>query len=108
MKVVKRAFWLAGWPARMGLLAFVRAYRLTLGQLTGGNCRFYPSCSEYAEIAIARTGASKGLVLAVWRILRCSPLSKGGIDRPPMGRTRLYDNNIQRVAAPAEVGGVSR
>jgi putative membrane protein insertion efficiency factor len=91
------AIWAAGWPLRICLLVLVRGYRVTVGQLTGGNCRFYPSCSEYAETAIAQTGAARGLVLSLWRILRCSPLSKGGVDRPPSGRRwALYDAAIRR------------
>jgi uncharacterized protein len=98
MKPMSRALWVAGWPARMALLTVVRAYRLTLGQLTGGNCRFYPSCSEYAEKAIRGAGATKGVLLSAWRIMRCSPLSKGGVDPPPVGLP-LYDSLIQPAVA---------
>jgi putative membrane protein insertion efficiency factor len=89
-----RVLWLAGWPVRAGLVALVRAYRLTLGQLVGGNCRFYPSCSAYAEEAIRQSGAMRGTGLAMWRILRCSPLSRGGFDPPPHGRPALYEAAI--------------
>jgi uncharacterized protein len=99
VNVVADALWAAGWPVRICLLGLVRGYRLTVGQLTGGNCRFYPSCSEYAEAAISQSGAARGLLLSAWRILRCSPLSKGGVDRPPAGRLlRLYDGAIQRTS----------
>jgi len=92
---VLRALWVVGWPVRFVLLSVVRLYRLTLGQVVGGGCRFYPSCSAYAEQAIAEIGAVRGTALAVWRILQCSPLSKGGVDYPPRRRTHLYDDNIQ-------------
>ncbi|MBR0135552.1 MAG: membrane protein insertion efficiency factor YidD [Clostridia bacterium] len=46
-------------------------------------CRFTPSCSEYAIQAINTHGAAKGSLLAVWRILRCNPFSKGGPDPVP-------------------------
>ena len=45
-------------------------------------CRFYPSCSEYAVLAIEKYGVIRGLVKAFWRILRCNPFSKGGVDYP--------------------------
>jgi len=52
-------------------------------------CRFEPSCSRYALDALERHGALKGALLAVWRVLRCNPLSKGGYDPvPPPGRWR--------------------
>ncbi|MDO8625889.1 MAG: membrane protein insertion efficiency factor YidD [Candidatus Magasanikbacteria bacterium] len=47
-----------------------------------GFCRFYPSCSEYAYQAIKKQGLIFGLVKSVWRILRCNPLGKGGVDLP--------------------------
>ena len=44
------------------------------------SCRFYPTCSEYAVQAITKYGALKGGAKATWRILRCNPFNKGGID----------------------------
>lgn len=44
------------------------------------NCKFYPTCSEYTKQAIEKYGAGKGLLLGIWRILRCNPFSKGGYD----------------------------
>jgi len=82
----RSALWVAGWPARSLLISAIRIYRLTLGQLIGGNCRFYPSCSDYAEQAVREVGAVRGTALAVWRLLRCTPLSAGGVDRPPIAR----------------------
>jgi putative membrane protein insertion efficiency factor len=78
--------WSLGWPARQLLLLPIRGYRVSIGKVVGGRCRFYPSCSEYAAQAIARTGAVRGVILTAWRLLRCSPLSVGGIDHPPAGR----------------------
>jgi len=52
-------------------------------------CRYSPSCSEYAVIAIETHGALKGSLLALWRVLRCNPFSKGGCDPvPEKGRWR--------------------
>jgi hypothetical protein len=82
--------WIAGAPARGLLIGLIHLYRLTLGQVLGGQCRFHPTCSEYAIESVRTHGAVKGAALATWRILRCSPLTAGGIDRPPPNR-RLYD-----------------
>ena len=103
MANARRATWIAGWPARAVLLLVVRVYRLTIGYVVGGDCRFYPSCSAYAELAIARCGAVRGTALAVWRVLRCSPLSGGGIDQPPR-RRGMYEAIIQ--VRPAQGRGV--
>ena len=105
MADARRAAWIAGWPARAVLLLVVRVYRLTIGYVLGGNCRFYPSCSAYAELAIARCGAVRGTALAVWRVLRCSPLSGGGIDQPPQRRGTyeaiIHPGPLQRRGVPA-------
>ena len=47
------------------------------------NCRFRPTCSEYAEVAVARFGPFRGGWLALRRIARCHPFSKGGLDQVP-------------------------
>jgi len=78
-----------GLPARVVLIGLVRLYQLSLAGVLGGQCRFTPSCSAYAESAIRSRGALIGSVLAAWRILRCSPLSRGGIDPAPRPRERL-------------------
>ena len=65
------------------LIFFVNAYQRhvsTYLQSKGINCKFYPSCSEYMKQAIEKYGSVKGVFLAVWRILRCNPFSKGGFD----------------------------
>ena len=48
-----------------------------------GHCKYYPTCSNYAIEAYKKYGFFKGTVLAVWRILRCNPFSKGGYDPVP-------------------------
>lgn len=83
-----------GSPVRLGLLSLIGLYRVSLGQLTGGRCRFHPSCSAYAEQAIRELGAARGSALAAWRILRCGPWTAGGVDYPPR-----YDNLIRSPAA---------
>lgn len=59
-------------------------YRSHLSKLKGKpTCKFYPTCSEYALRAFEIHGFFKGLALSVWRILRCNPLSSGGVDYVP-------------------------
>lgn len=65
------------------LLFLIALYKRLLSPFIGGQCRFYPTCSTYARIAIARFGPWRGSVLTVWRILRCQPLCDGGDDPVP-------------------------
>ena len=63
------------------LIVFYKKY---LSALKGGStCKYVPTCSQYAIEAIEKYGALKGGLLAVWRILRCNPFSKGGFDPVP-------------------------
>jgi uncharacterized protein len=92
---VRRVVWMAGAPARLALVACIRLYRLTLSGWIGGQCRFYPSCSHYAEGAIRTHGAIRGSLMAAWRIVRCGPFTPGGVDPvPPATRRRTYDGVI--------------
>ena len=87
--------WHAGAPARAALLAAIGLYRVTLSGWLGGQCRFAPSCSHYAETAVRRHGAIKGAGLAIWRVARCNPYGKGGIDPVPPARSRgRYDSIV--------------
>jgi putative membrane protein insertion efficiency factor len=81
----RRAFRGIGAPARVLLTGLIRVYRVTLSGWLGGQCRYYPTCSHYAEEAIQVHGAVKGTGLAVWRVLRCNPFGGGGVDRVPGG-----------------------
>ena len=65
----------------IGLIKFYRNY--LSGLKTAPTCKYYPTCSEYGLEAIEKYGALKGGLLAVWRILRCNPFSKGGYDPVP-------------------------
>ena len=65
----------------IGLIKFYRKY--LSGLKSAPTCKFYPTCSQYALEAIEKYGVLKGGLLAVWRILRCNPFSKGGYDPVP-------------------------
>ena len=62
------------------ILLPIRAYRRFLSPAVSPRCRYYPSCSAYAEESIRELGAVRGVIVAAWRVLRCNPLSKGGVD----------------------------
>jgi putative membrane protein insertion efficiency factor len=64
------------------LIALIRGYQWLVSPLLPPACRFYPSCSEYAVQAIRFYGPPRGLGKAVWRLLRCHPFCRGGIDLP--------------------------
>jgi len=74
-----------GAAATWTLLLLVRFYITFLSPFFGGACRFHPSCSNYAAEAIARHGPRQGLALALRRLLRCNPFTKGGFDPVPDG-----------------------
>jgi len=65
------------------LLLLIRFYRGFLSPLKPPSCRYIPTCSEYAMIAVEKYGAVKGSFLAIKRILRCHPFHKGGYDPVP-------------------------
>ena len=83
MKALRRVAWFAGTPFRGVSIGLIRLYRLTLSGWFGGSCRFYPSCSHYAEEAIRARGVVAGVMLATWRVLRCNPFGQGGLDPAP-------------------------
>jgi putative membrane protein insertion efficiency factor len=61
-------------------IAPIRLYQRTLSPAMPQRCKYYPSCSEYAVGAVRQYGIVRGLVIAAWRLLRCNPLSNGGVD----------------------------
>ena len=65
-------------------VALIWTYRLTLGWFVGahGQCKYHPSCSQYAIDAYREYGFVKGSVKTVWRLARCNPWSPGGVDHP--------------------------
>jgi putative membrane protein insertion efficiency factor len=61
-------------------IAPIRLYQRALSPVMPQRCKYYPSCSEYAVGAVRQYGIVRGLILAAWRLLRCNPLSDGGVD----------------------------
>jgi putative membrane protein insertion efficiency factor len=62
------------------VLALLRAYRWAVSPLLPPACRYVPTCSEYAMEAVERYGAIRGSAMAAWRVLRCHPFTRGGVD----------------------------
>jgi uncharacterized protein len=76
------------------LIAPIRAYQRWVSPAFGPRCRYYPTCSSYAIEAIRELGPTRGSILAGWRLLRCNPFSKGGIDE--LSDRRLFRNTPTR------------
>jgi putative membrane protein insertion efficiency factor len=64
-------------------LGLIRFYKRTISPTLPPGCRYLPTCSDYGHEAIDRHGVLKGVALTAWRLLRCNPFSRGGIDPVP-------------------------
>jgi putative membrane protein insertion efficiency factor len=71
------------------LLVPIRLYQRLMSPLMPARCKYHPTCSEYAVEAVRSYGVLRGSVLAAWRLLRCNPLSDGGLD--PVAAQRLFN-----------------
>jgi len=69
--------------AKFLLLSLIRAYQLTISSVLGRQCRYLPTCSEYAATAVERFGARRGFLMAIARIQRCHPWGGDGFDPVP-------------------------
>lgn len=78
------------------LIAFIQLYRSFLSPFLGSHCRFYPSCSCYAQQALQQYGVVQGSWLAVKRILRCHPWHEGGVDPVPENIQDAYQQQKQQ------------
>ena len=65
------------------LILLIGVYRYGLSPFLGNNCRFYPTCSCYAQEAIATHGSLRGIWLTMRRLSRCHPWHEGGLDPVP-------------------------
>ncbi len=70
------------------LLMLIRFYQRAISPWRPPCCKYIPTCSNYAVQAITRFGAFKGGALALWRLLRCNPFSRGGYDPVPEKKVR--------------------
>ena len=79
------------------VLALLRGYKKYISPSLGNNCRFLPTCSEYAMEAVECHGILKGGLLSIWRILRCNPFGRRGYDPvPEKGRWRSDERNLEK------------
>ena len=88
MRVVRAIYemvWVKSFGRLLALLLIfpIRIYQLTISPLLGDVCRYHPSCSKYAVGALNIHGPFKGLVLIVYRLIRCTPFTRGGVDYVP-------------------------
>ena len=79
----------------------IHVYRRVVSPALPARCKYYPSCSAYAEEAVRELGAFRGMILAAWRVLRCNPFSNGGLD--PLSERTLF-----RTARPRTRRAASR
>lgn len=75
-------YWLT-WPLQRLLLLLIRGYQRFISPALPPSCRYHPSCSAYAVEALSIHGVGKAFLLSLWRLLRCNPWSKGGLDPVP-------------------------
>lgn len=76
-------------PRNLAVL-ILRGYRAVISPLYGDVCRYYPSCSSYTLQAIQQRGVIVGSAMGVYRIARCHPWAKGGVDDVPPVRRQRY------------------
>ena len=74
---------------RAVFLGPIRLYQRLISPALPRRCKYEPTCSRYSVQAIEEYGILRGLVLAMWRLLRCNPWSDGGYD--PVAAQRLFD-----------------
>ncbi|QYF95437.1 membrane protein insertion efficiency factor YidD [Massilia sp. PAMC28688] len=80
------------------LVWILRGYQLAISPMLGQNCRFYPSCSQYAIEALRAHGAGRGSWLAARRVCRCHPWTDGGHDPVPPARNKHSDPDSSTAA----------
>ncbi|GHF21458.1 membrane protein insertion efficiency factor YidD [Pseudolysinimonas yzui] len=82
----------------------LRAYRAVISPLYGDVCRYYPSCSAYALGSIQQHGVIKGVALGSWRLARCHPWARGGVDDVRPRRVPRYRITDFGFVVPASYG----
>ena len=90
------------------LLFLLKGYKFAISPMVGQNCRFYPSCSEYAAEAIREYGACKGSFMAGKRLCKCHPWHPGGVDIVPPKVTPTSGDASEKIRSdPTSVAGHS-
>jgi putative membrane protein insertion efficiency factor len=90
------------------LTGLISGYRKLISPMLGANCRFYPSCSAYAQEAIRVHGAGRGTWLAARRLSRCHPFHPGGLDPVPPGRQEQEASADDDNGAEQAAGQIAR
>lgn len=85
---------------RNAAIAVMHAYRRLISPLYGQVCRYHPSCSRYAVEAYQQRGFVVGTALTAWRLLRCNPWTRGGVDDVPPARRPDVVINSRGYARP--------
>lgn len=84
------------------LLLLIGIYRSHLKWLWVGDCKFHPTCSEYAVDCVKHHSPSRAMTLIVWRILRCNPFAKGGLDLPPSAQS--HNTTVNEIVSLPRLG----
>jgi len=74
---------------RNAVILFLKGYRKFISPIYGDVCRYHPTCSAYGLGQVQQRGVIAGVVLTTWRILRCNPFAKGGVDPVKLGSGRF-------------------
>src|SRR5271167_1210168 len=85
---------------KTAVLLLLRGYKWAVSPLFLPACRYVPTCSEYAMEAVDCYGVARGSWMAIWRVLRCHPLAKGGLD--PVVKPKLVE--LKSLSAPVKCG----
>ena len=72
------------------LIYIIKKYQKYISPIKGTKCPYFPSCSNYGLEAVEKYGFFKGGIMAAWRIMRCNPFSKGGVDPVPDIKENIY------------------
>lgn len=96
--VILQELWLL---PRNVAIALMLGYRRVISPMYGQVCRYYPSCSRYALEAFQRQGFVAGFVLTAWRLLRCNPFTRGGIDDAPERHAPNFITNSRGFVRPS-------
>ncbi|WP_251717738.1 membrane protein insertion efficiency factor YidD [Lactobacillus agrestimuris] len=82
------------------LIILVRGYQLFISPILPPSCRFYPTCSNYMIDALKKHGFILGLIMGIFRILRCNPFNRGGVDPVPDEFTIFRNKHPERYEDP--------